>query len=41
MTTGISRRDFSRFLALGTSVLWPQQILAWPSPLATDARATG
>ncbi len=39
MTTGISRRDFSRFLALGSSVLLPQQLLAWPSPLQqTPAR---
>lgn len=32
--TGISRRDFSRFLALSGSVLLPQQLLAWPAPLA-------
>ena len=33
-TTGISRRDFSRFLALSGSVLLPQQLVAWPAPLA-------
>jgi isopenicillin-N epimerase len=33
-TSGISRRDFSRFLALSGSVLLPQQLLAWPAPLA-------
>lgn len=32
--TGISRRDFSRFLALTGSVLLPQQLLALPAPLA-------
>lgn len=31
---GISRRDFSRFLALSGSVMLPQQLLAWPAPLA-------
>src|SRR5688572_1077126 len=30
----ISRRDFSRFLALSSSVLLPQQLFAWPAPLA-------
>src|ERR671910_3371223 len=33
-TTGISRRDFSRFLALSGSVLLPRQLEAWPAPLA-------
>ncbi len=33
-TTGISRRDFSRLLALSGSVLLPQQLSAWPAPLA-------
>ena len=31
---GISRRDFSRLLALSGSVLLPQQLMAWPAPLA-------
>lgn len=31
---GISRRDFSRLLALSGSVLLPQQLAAWPAPLA-------
>lgn len=36
---GISRRDFSRFLALSGSVLLPPQLLAWPAPMAqTPAR---
>ena len=30
----ISRRDFSRLLALSGSVLLPQQLSAWPAPLA-------
>ena len=39
LTTGISRRDFSRFLVLSGSVLLPQQLVAWPAPLAqTPAR---
>ena len=33
-TTGISRRDFSRLLALSGSMLLPQQLEAWPAPLA-------
>jgi isopenicillin-N epimerase len=38
-TTGISRRDFSRLLALSGSVLLPQPLTAWPAPLAqTPAR---
>jgi selenocysteine lyase/cysteine desulfurase len=31
---GISRREFSRFLALSGSLLLPQQLEAWPAPLA-------
>lgn len=31
---GISRREFSRFLALSSSVLLPQQLVAWPAQLA-------
>src|SRR5688572_8236165 len=30
----ISRRDFSRLLALSGSMLLPQQLEAWPAPLA-------
>src|SRR3970040_1905738 len=38
-TPGISRRDFSRFLALSSSVLLPPHVFAWPAPLAqTPAR---
>ena len=33
-TSGISRRDFSRFLALSGSLLLPRQLSAWPAPLA-------
>ena len=33
-TTGISRRDFSRLLALSGSVLLPEQLAAWPAPMA-------
>ena len=33
-TAGISRRDFSRLLTLSGSVLLPQQLEAWPAPLA-------
>lgn len=33
-TTGISRRDFSRFLALTGSALLPEQLFAWPVTLA-------
>jgi len=33
-TTGISRRDFSRLLTLSGSMLLPQQLAAWPAPLA-------
>ena len=38
---GISRRDFSRFLALSGSVLLPPQLFAWPAPLpqTPDRRA--
>jgi selenocysteine lyase/cysteine desulfurase len=31
---GISRRDFSRFLALSGSALLPQQLFAWPPAMA-------
>ena len=34
----ISRRDFSRFLALSGSLLLPQQLSAWPAPLAQTPR---
>src|SRR5687767_10495758 len=33
-TAGISRREFSRFLALSSSVLLPRQLAAWPAQLA-------
>ena len=33
-TTGVSRREFSRFLALSGSMLLPRQLDAWPAPLA-------
>src|SRR5688572_32505155 len=33
-TSGISRRDFSRFLALSSSVLLPRQLAAWPAQLS-------
>src|SRR5918992_1607425 len=34
LSMDISRRDFSRFLALSGSMLLPQQLEAWPAPLA-------
>jgi selenocysteine lyase/cysteine desulfurase len=37
-TSGITRRDFSRFLALSGSLLLPQQLSAWPAPLAQAPR---
>ena len=33
----ISRRDFSRLLALSSSVLLPQQLPAWPAQLVHTA----
>jgi selenocysteine lyase/cysteine desulfurase len=37
-STGISRRDFSRFLALSGSLLLPQQLSRWPAALAQTPR---
>ena len=37
-TSGISRRDFSRFLALSGSLLLPRELSAWPAPLAQTPR---
>jgi len=37
-TSGISRRDFSRFLALSGALLLPRQLSAWPAPLAQTPR---
>jgi len=34
----ISRRDFSRLLAMSGSMLLPQQLSAWPAPLAQTPR---